>query len=136
MHFASQGRPLVGDAAYGTGLIFSRLFLHCRRLALRDASGKRVVGKAGALWLTVRLPREAKLPNELQELLGQLRSIQERPGHWRLDLTRWVLGRSLWPYINVTSQRPKSIQNISKRYIYISSIIQNHIDKSAQVLTS
>ena len=106
MHFASQGRPLVGDAAYGTGLIFSRLFLHCRRLALRDASGKRVVGKA-------------KLPNELQELLGQLRSIQERPGHWRLDLTRWVLGRSLWPYINVTSQRPKSIQNISKRYIYI-----------------
>lgn len=67
VHFASLGRPLVGDVAYGNGSVgpFTRLFLHCRRLALRDALGRFVA--------------KAPLPWELKEQLQQLQPIEERP---------------------------------------------------------
>ena len=64
VHMAHLGRPLVGDLTYGAKelsiLQCERLFLHCRRVQLRDFSDQ----KFGAV---------ASLPTELREVLAKLR---------------------------------------------------------------
>ncbi|CAE8586885.1 unnamed protein product [Polarella glacialis] len=71
VHMASIGRPLLGDLTYGAkeaSVLRScpRLFLHARRVELRDLAGKPFVA-------------EATLPQELGEVLVQLQHIAE-PG--------------------------------------------------------
>ncbi|CAE8648816.1 unnamed protein product, partial [Polarella glacialis] len=67
VHLASIGRPLVGDLTYGAkeaSVLSScpRLFLHARRIELRDLAGKPFVA-------------EAELPHELEEVLAQLKNV-------------------------------------------------------------
>ncbi|CAE8639941.1 unnamed protein product [Polarella glacialis] len=69
VHLASIGRPLVGDLTYGAkeaSVLSScpRLFLHARRIELRDLAGKPFVA-------------EAELPHELEEVLAQLQQVAE-----------------------------------------------------------
>ena len=63
-HMAYLGCPIVGDFKYGRAdssmLPGQRLFLHCRRIKLRDLSGKVFCAKA-------------RLPPELRDLLASLR---------------------------------------------------------------
>ncbi|CAJ1404314.1 unnamed protein product [Effrenium voratum] len=63
VHFASLGTPLVGDLTYGVRqrslLPCQRLFLHCRRIALRDLMGEDFVA-------------ECPLPLDLREVLDGL----------------------------------------------------------------
>ncbi|CAJ1380539.1 unnamed protein product, partial [Effrenium voratum] len=61
VHFASIGRPLAGDRRYGGANDFwcERMFLHCRRLQVRDLRGRRLVVKS-------------PLPAELAALLKRL----------------------------------------------------------------
>ena len=62
VHFASLGRPLVGDLTYGAPSSFcQRLFLHCRRVRLRDVSG--------------HFAAVASLPTELRAALEQLEKL-------------------------------------------------------------
>ena len=68
VHMAHLGRPLVGDLTYGPReesiLECQRLFLHCRRVRLRDFSN--------CLFTAV-----ASLPAELRSVLDQLRKSQK-----------------------------------------------------------
>ncbi|CAE8612497.1 unnamed protein product [Polarella glacialis] len=71
VHMASIGRPLLGDLTYGAkeaSVLRScpRLFLHARRVELRDLAGKPFVA-------------EATLPQELEEVLAQLQQFS-KPG--------------------------------------------------------
>ena len=63
VHMAYLGRPLVGDLTYGpkeTSILpCERLFLHCRRVCLRDFSDQKFCAVAA-------------LPSELREVLAQL----------------------------------------------------------------
>eukprot|EP00439_Symbiodinium_sp_Y106_P001226 s7151_g1.t1 len=61
VHFASIGRPLLGDLSYGLrdDSVFPdcpRLFLHCRQIQLRDLTGKSFVA-------------ECPLPTDLRDVL-------------------------------------------------------------------
>ena len=62
-HLASVGRPLVGDLTYGFRrralLECKRLFLHCRRVSLKDAAKQNFTALA-------------TLPKELREILSHL----------------------------------------------------------------
>ncbi|CAE8683554.1 unnamed protein product [Polarella glacialis] len=69
VHLASIGRPLLGDLTYGAkgaSLLRScpRLFLHARRIELRDLAGKPFV-------------IESELPHELEDVLAQLQRVAE-----------------------------------------------------------
>ncbi|CAE8584918.1 unnamed protein product, partial [Polarella glacialis] len=51
VHLSSIGRPLVGDRTYGAKdgsalQCCTRLFLHCRRVEVRDLSGEVLVAEA------------------------------------------------------------------------------------------
>ena len=83
VHLAYLGCPLVGDLTYGTGptTFCQRLFLHCRRVRLRDVSGE-----FGAV---ASLPTELRTAlNQLEKWLGRFEHLQgcdptsvwERPG--------------------------------------------------------
>merc|ERR1711862_716037 len=66
-HLASLGCPLVADTAYGADGFRSvawcpRMFLHCRRVSLRDLSG-------------AEFTAEAPLPEDLAAVLSQLRLL-------------------------------------------------------------
>ncbi|CAE8628127.1 unnamed protein product, partial [Polarella glacialis] len=69
VHLASIGRPLVGDLSYGgprlsqaCRALSSRLFLHCRRVALRTVTGE-------------EFEAEAALPAELERVLQDLQPV-------------------------------------------------------------
>ena len=69
VHLASLRRPLVGDLTYGlcenTALECPRLFLHCRRVSLKDAAKKTFTATA-------------PLPAELREVLSALRPVENQ----------------------------------------------------------
>ncbi|CAE8649412.1 unnamed protein product [Polarella glacialis] len=83
VRLASIGRPLLGDLSYGAteaSVLRScpQLFLHCRRIELRDLAGKPFV--AGST-----------LPQELEEVFAQLQHVakpgrEERQGKGLLAL--------------------------------------------------
>ena len=63
VHMAEIGRPLVGDATYGsTSLKCPRLFLHCQRISLPDFAGQ-------------NFSAVADLPPDLKDLLSVLDEI-------------------------------------------------------------
>lgn len=63
VHLAEIGRPLVGDATYGsTSLKCPRLFLHCQRISLPDFAGH-------------HFSAVADLPLDLEDLLSVLDEI-------------------------------------------------------------
>ncbi|CAE8596114.1 unnamed protein product [Polarella glacialis] len=69
VHLASIGRPVVGDLTYGSKLASLlpacfRLFLHCKRTALRDLNGEPFFA-------------EAPLSDELSDILSYLRPVAE-----------------------------------------------------------
>eukprot|EP00438_Fugacium_kawagutii_P000569 Skav211983 [mRNA] locus=scaffold2069:14572:18674:+ [translate_table: standard] len=60
VHLAEIGRPIVGDATYGSGdSLGCRLFLHCHRISLPDFAGR-------------NFSAVAELPKELKDLLSNL----------------------------------------------------------------
>ncbi|CAE7700500.1 unnamed protein product [Symbiodinium sp. KB8] len=66
VHLAHLNRPIVGDGKYGRHLSMlprQRLFLHCRRIELRDLSGKPFCVKA-------------RLPLELRDVLASLKPLR------------------------------------------------------------
>eukprot|EP00439_Symbiodinium_sp_Y106_P039243 s379_g4.t2 len=66
VHLASLGRPILGDLSYGlrgkSALPTQRLFLHCFRVQLRDASGSTFTA-------------EAQLPPDLLQILQSLTAL-------------------------------------------------------------
>merc|ERR1719401_1901083 len=72
VHLASIGRPLVADSAYGPEgrrhcvTWCPRMFLHCRRVALRDLAGDPFIA-------------EAPLPRDLAVALAHLRLLEGWP---------------------------------------------------------
>lgn len=76
VHLAYLGRPLLGDLTYGakasTLLTCERLFLHCRRVKLRDFTGQ----PFGAV---------AALPRELREVLDRLQPVETGKSWSRVD---------------------------------------------------
>jgi 23S rRNA pseudouridine1911/1915/1917 synthase len=65
VHFASIGHPVAGDATYGrrkSHLALSRQFLHARKIGFRHPATRQ------------RMEFEARLPEDLQEVLDLLRS--------------------------------------------------------------
>merc|ERR1712146_76228 len=69
VHLASIGQPIVADSTYGCEGFRQRvpwcprLFLHCRRMALRDLSG-------------AAFAVEARLPEDLASALANLRLVE------------------------------------------------------------